>query len=367
MDKPGVVKYIKSLLFQDSNTYLYCHFLPRNMKTVVLLALLILLSFGYHARAQDPHFSQFFSSPLTLNPALTGKFDGTIRVAGNYRNQWPALGNVYTTYTASVDFKIMKNHIPETDTWGVGILALKDQAGGNILTNNYLAVSTSYHKSLDEDGFQQIGIGFQGTYGQKRLDNSKLYFEDMLTPFGFTGVTQEVFYNQNLDVNYFDMNAGILYSGSSTGDDNYYIGASMYHINRPKESFMGADWSIGTRTTIHAGGYFPIADNVTLHTSGIFQVQNKATETVIGAAAAAAIDQASINPSNVYFGAWYRFKDAIIPYVGLEFAGLRIGASYDINTSSLRSASQSRGGMEFSLIYVKKPSEGGKGIPCPKF
>ena len=34
--------------------------------------------------AQDPNFSQFFASPLTLNPALTGKFDGTFRVAGNY-------------------------------------------------------------------------------------------------------------------------------------------------------------------------------------------------------------------------------------------------------------------------------------------
>ncbi len=330
-------------------------------------AILLLIITALSASAQDPHFSQFFASPLTLNPALTGKFDGTVRVAGNYRNQWPALNNVYTTYTASVDFRILKNRIPETDTWGVGILALKDQAGGNILTNNYIALSTSYHKSLDEDGFQQIGIGFQGTYGQKRLDQSKLYFEDMLTPFGFTGVTQEIFYSENLNVNYLDVNAGILYSGSTNGDNNFYVGASMYHINRPKESFMGADWSIGTRTTLHAGGYFPIADNVDLHTSGIFQIQNKATETVIGAAAAAAFDPQSPEPANVYVGAWYRLKDAIIPYVGIEFSGFRIGASYDINTSSLRTASQSRGGMELSLIYVKRPSEGGRGIPCPKF
>lgn len=26
--------------------------------------------------AQDPHFSQYFASPLTLNPAYTGKFNG---------------------------------------------------------------------------------------------------------------------------------------------------------------------------------------------------------------------------------------------------------------------------------------------------
>lgn len=345
-------------------TFNNCLIVPMKRSATLII---LLFALSLNVKAQDPHFSQFFSSPLTLNPALTGKFDGTLRVAGNYRNQWPALNNVYTTYTASLDFRILKNKIPETDTWGIGFLALKDQAGGDILTNTYVALSTSYHKSLDEDGFQQIGIGFQGTYGQKRLDQSKLYFEDMLTPFGFTGVTQEIFYSQNLDVNYLDLNAGILYSGSTTGENNFYAGASMYHINRPKESYLGADWSIGTRATIHAGGYFPVAENVKIHTSGIFQIQNKATETVVGAAAAAAIDQESLQPSNVYLGAWYRFQDAIIPYVGLEFSGFRIGASYDINISSLRTASQSRGGMEFSLIYIKQPNEGGRGIPCPVF
>ena len=320
----------------------------------------------FFVNAQDPHFSQFFASPLTLNPALTGKFDGTLRVAGNYRNQWPAFNNVYTTSTLSVDFAILKNRLPDYDTWGVGILALTDKAGAGVLTNNYIGLSTSYHKALDEDGFQQIGIGFQGTYGQKRLDNSKLVFEDQLTPFGFTGVTQDIFNTENLNINYLDVNAGILYSGSTNESNNFYVGASMYHINRPKESFKGGNWNIATRTTISAGGYFPVSDILTLHTSGIYQLQNKSSETTIGGAVAAAIDAESASPSNFYIGSWYRFNDAIIPYLGLEFSGMRIGATYDINTSSLKAGSQSRGGMEISIIYVKRPAEY-KGIPCPKF
>ena len=318
------------------------------------------------ATAQDPHFSQFFSSPLTLNPALTGKFDGTLRVAGNYRNQWPAFNNIYTTSTISLDFPILKSKLPDYDTWGVGILALNDKAGGGILTNTYVGLSTSYHKALDEDGFQQLGIGFQGTYGQKRLDNSKLFFEDQLTPFGFTGVTADVFDADNLNINYLDLNAGLIYTGSTSDYNNFYIGASMYHINRPKESFKGGSWNISPRTTVNAGGYFPVSDILTLHTSGIYQVQNKSTETVIGAALSAPIDDASESPSNIYAGSWFRFNDAIIPYLGLEFAGLRIGASYDINISSLKAGSQSRGGMEISVIYIKRPA-GFKGIPCPKF
>ena len=333
-------------------------------KTTAILSLLILFSFA--GKAQDPHFSQFFASPLTLNPAFTGKFDGTVRVAGNYRNQWPAFNNVYTTSTLSVDFGILKKHLPDFDTWGVGILALTDKAGGGILTNNYVGLSTSYHKALDEDGFQQIGLGFQGTYGQKRLDNNALYYEDMLTPFGFTGVTRETFNNENLNINYLDLNAGLLYSGSTNESNNFYIGASMYHINRPKESFKGGNWNIAPRTTISAGGYFPVSDILTLHTSGIYQLQNSATETVIGGALAASLDDQSENPANVYGGLWYRLNDAVIPYIGLEFSGLRIGVTYDVNTSALKAGSQSRGGMEVSVIYIKRPA-GFKGIPCPKF
>lgn len=333
-------------------------------KTSAILCLLI--SISLFVKAQDPHFSQFFSSPLTLNPALTGKFDGTVRVSGNYRNQWPAFNNVYTTSTLSVDFDILKTKLPDYDTWGVGILALKDQAGGNILTNTYLGLSTSYHKSLDEDGFQQIGIGFQGTYGQKRLNSSKLVFEDQLTPFGFTGVTSDVFNTDNLNINYLDVNAGLIYTASTNDQNNFYIGASMYHINRPKESFKGGNWNISPRTTLNAGGYFPVSNELTLHTSGIYQIQNNATETVVGGALAAALDAESENPSNVYGGMWYRFNDAIIPYVGLEFGGFRIGATYDVNVSSLKAGSQSRGGMEISVIYIKRPA-GFKGIPCPKF
>jgi type IX secretion system PorP/SprF family membrane protein len=334
-------------------------------KTACLL--LIFFTVSFFAKAQDPHFSQFFSSPLTLNPALTGKFDGNLRVAGNYRNQWPAFNNVYTTSTLSVDFSVLQKHLPENDTWGIGILALTDKAGGGVLTNNYVGISTSYHKALNEDGYSQIGAGFQGTYGQKRLDRSKLYFADQLTPYGFTNPTGEVFPFENLKINYFDVNAGIIYTGSTSDRNNFYIGASMYHINRPKESFKGGTWNISPRTTISGGGYFPVSDILTLHTSAIYQVQSKSSETVFGGALAANLNEGEVNPSTVYAGAWMRLNDAFIPYIGLEFSGMRIGASYDINISSLKAASQSRGGMEISLIYISRPSGSGKGVPCPKF
>lgn len=334
-----------------------------------ILPLLMMLTVCVFAYAQDPHFSQFFSSPLTLNPAYTGKFDGTFRVAGNYRNQWPTINNAYTTATASVDFNILQNRIPEFDTWGIGVMGMNDQSGNKILNNNFISLSTAYHKALDENGYHTITVGFQGTYAAKRLDISKADFEDELTSLGFTGVTQEVFNNNNnVAINYFDVNAGLLYSGSTNGYNNFYLGVSSYHVNRPKESFMGGNFVLNPRVTVHGGGYAPIGRITTFHGSFIHQRQAGATETVLGGALDFALNEDGDYPANLYAGMWYRFGDAFIPYVGIEFAGLRIGYSYDVNNSSLNTASNSRGGNEISLIFIKKPSDPNrKKLGCPKF
>src|SRR5215208_2429233 len=194
----------------------------------------IVLSATLLTYAQDPNFSQFFVSPLTLNPALTGKFDGVLRVAGNYRNQWPTINNAFTTYTVSADGGILRNHIPEFDQFGIGLMVFSDKSGNGVLQNNFIALSTAYHKALDENGFHQIGLGFQGTYVNKRLDVLGLHFEDMLRSDGFTGITSEDFSGKNrLSVSYVDINMGFLYNGSTNGLNNFYIGSSMYHVNRP--------------------------------------------------------------------------------------------------------------------------------------
>ncbi len=81
-------------------------------------------------------------------------------------------------------------------------------------------------------------------------------------------------------------------------------------------------------------------------------------------------EEPASSPINLYLGVWARFSnltDAIIPYVGLDVGSFTIGMTYDVNVSSLKSASESQGGFEISLIYIKKPSDGRKPIPCPKF
>jgi type IX secretion system PorP/SprF family membrane protein len=330
--------------------------------------LFVLITFGCTIKAwsQDPHFSQFFASPLTLSPAFTGKFDGTFRAAGNYRNQWPAFNRAFTTTTLSIDMPILKGSLAYNDTWGVGVMGFSDQSANSTVKFNYLTASTAFHKGLDEDGYQQIGAGFQATYSNMSVDVTNLKFEDQLTPFGFTGTTTELFNNSTLKTSYFDLNAGVLYTGSTSDQNNFYAGVSMYHINRPKQQFTGALYLLTPRTTFHAGGYFPAGQSSTIHLSGLYSTQSAASEIVVGGAWQMVVDPTTEQPTSLYVGSWYRFNDAVIPYVGLEFSDFRLGVTYDVNISSLKPASQARGGIELSLIYIKRPPES-RGMPCPKF
>ncbi len=341
------------------------------MKKTILIPLLAFLITSA-AFGQDPHFSQFFSSPLTLNPALTGKFNGLVRIAGNYRDQWPAISKAFVTSTISVDAPILANRLPISDVWGIGVMALTDRTANGILKTNYASFSTAYHKGLDEDGNHQIGVGFQGTYVNRRLDGTALKFADGLQLDGTwqTSPTEPI-NQQVVNINYFDANAGILYNGSTNGENNFYGGVSVYHINRPKETFTGGNYVLNPRFTAHAGGGIPTADGTkTIFFNTIYSNQAGANEFVAGGAVSFLLAGDDQSPTNFYAGAWGRFNnetDAVIPYLGLDFNNFSLGVTYDVNISSLRTGSQSRGGLEVSLIYIKQPADGRKGIKCPRF
>jgi hypothetical protein len=165
-----------------------------------------------------------------------------------------------------------------------------------------------------------------------------------------------------------------LFNGSTNWDNNLYIGSSVYHFNRPKESFTGNSvYILHPRVTVHGGASFPLSSSSSanyIHFSGLYSQQANATDIQLGGAWSANVNNDNENPVNFYVGSWVRFSnvtDVIIPYMGLDFNGFTLGITYDVNVSSLRTASQSIGGIEVSLIYIKRASDGRKDIPCPKF
>jgi type IX secretion system PorP/SprF family membrane protein len=348
------------------------------MKRLILGAGALVLATSA-AFGQDVHFTQYFSSPLTLNPALTGLVSCDLRVAANYRSQWSSVSaNPFVTGTASYDMNVLKGRLPEGDRVGLGVIALYDKSGIGALTNTTFGFSAAYHKGLGrgDEKNHTVSVGLQGSLVQKSLDYSKLRFADQFDPATGTTTNQTRDVNANQDVTYPDFSAGLMYTGRITTNSTAYAGFSTYHLTTPIESFKGSDSTrIHRRYTAYLGGSFKLNENIYLYASGLYQSQAKASEIMTGAAVGFVLnpgfDEEFQRPTILYAGAWYRYADAVCPYIGLDFKKATIGLSYDVNVSSFTPATQANGAYELSVTFNgcinKRDPQPRYNFACPKF
>jgi type IX secretion system PorP/SprF family membrane protein len=246
------------------------------------LLLIFIVLFVFKAKGQDPHFSQYFSSPLTLNPANTGNFEGPFRLASNFRNQWQGIGDAFNTGTISVDAEIAKDRFQDGDKFAVGLIGLYDRALGGKFNSSYVGASVGYHLWLDEDRVNQLSIGFQTVLANKRLDAFNISFASQFTSNGFdlSIPSNEIILNNN--INYFDWNTGLLYNHMGE-NGSFYVGLSAYHLTRPKEGFLGEkSSSLPMRFTINGGGSKYLGETGVLMGSALFQKQGSANELTVG-------------------------------------------------------------------------------------
>jgi len=330
----------------------------------IYLFIAVLLVHG-HSNAQDPHFSQFFASPLTINPANTGNFSGSLRAALNSRTQLPEFNNAYTTKTLSLDAPILKKYIREDDKLSVGLLILSDQSGNKLLNDNNIAASVSYSKALDENANHSIAVGFQVNYSMYRFDPLKANFEDQLRVGGFTGTSSELILGNNFKKNTTDINAGVLYTGSTSDNNLFYVGASYYHFAKPTVGFITPTYFTNSRVNLHGGTYFSLSSAASLHTSFQYQKQGDTNEMILGGALSYYFGKE--NGVELYAGMWTRVKESIIPYVGLEWNHFRAGFTYDNSIGSTLASTRFYQSSEFSLIYILDNKNKAFKIKCPKF
>ena len=109
----------------------------------------VFVIFGQFAQAQDMHFTQFYSSPLYLNPAMTG-LNVCSRVTLTYRNQWPGIARSFNSYMLASDHFISDAKI------GVGMIMANDQAGSGNLMTTLVSPSIAYELRVS----QEFGIRF---------------------------------------------------------------------------------------------------------------------------------------------------------------------------------------------------------------
>src|SRR5690606_16314940 len=111
------------------------------------------------------------------------------------------------------------------------------------------------------------------------------------------------------------------------------------------------------------------------YASGLYQQQAKASEVILGAAVGFVLnpghDAEFQKNTTLYLGGWYRYGDAVAPYIGLEWSKMQLGISYDVNVSSFTSATNGNGAYEIFLIFngcINKRERGPRyNFACPKF
>ena len=321
------------------------------------------------AGAQDLHFSQYFNSPLTTNPANTGFIpDGDYRLGINYRNQWSTIMTVpYKTMSAYGDVQILKDRL-ENGWMGIGGVILRDVAGSGNLTSTKIYGSVAYHQML---GFSSLlSLGFNVGWANKNINVTNLKFPDQFDGRFFDNkIPTTVILDRN-NINYLDMQVGLNYAYFP--NENIYVNAgfSAHHVNKPYESLFvdssGSASRVPMRQIGFLNGSFKLNDQWIVNPNIYYSNQANVKELVGGLTA-----HYNLSGDGAYQligGLYYRHKEAIIPMIGLGYNDYTFTFSYDATMSDLKTYNHSRGALEFSLIKqgIINPSSS-RITPCPTF
>jgi len=331
------------------------------MKKIIKALFIILFVFPIDSWSQDFHLSQYDAAPLNVNPALTGAFMGEYRLHAHYRNQWMAVATKPFT-TGLVSFDMNKGK------WGFGGQIANFRAGLGGYNVAQVMFSSAYKLIFGSSKSHIISFGLQAGAYQKSINASSLTFAtqyvksnggEFITslPNGENFINSSFF---NLDVV-----GGIMYTYSKFNSKlNPFIGATFFHLNMPKESFLGESNQLLIRSQVQLGARWAINEKWTLTPKAFFQYQEKAEEITFGL-----VGQYYMKDPDFFllFGGTYRNdNDAIVLELGGKYANFIGRISYDINISTLKTVSNGRGASELSLTYVFSRPEPHPLPTCPK-
>ena len=343
---------------------------PVSIANSIGLFLLIISTFIFHlsSSSQDLHLSQFNSSPMNLNPALAGAFDGQYRFVGNQRRQWASISPdavPYQTIGISTDANnFIKSGI------GAGLSVYNDRDGWSKLNTLQVNLACSYRLQINSDSTLFVTPGMQVGVTQQSINYDDLSFDNQ-----YNGV----YYDAGLDFGenftetshlYANINAGIAFSYKLSDSKTIDGGISLYNITKPKQSFQGDNnIRLDRRFSFHARATINLSEKFDLIPSYLFMSQGKFKEFDVGASLRYIMTKNQFNYQAIYFGLWGRTQDAGFFSAGMDYNAWHLGVSYDINLSNLRPASSGRGGLEIAVIYIiqPKPPKRIKYKQCPNY
>ncbi len=317
---------------------------------------------AFCAMAQDVHFSQFYESPVLLNPANAGAMNADIRLACNYRSQWKTVLNPYNTMATTADAKVFRRGKEGSNYMGIGVSAYSDKAGKSSLSTQQANMIVAYN--VRPSNRSNFSAGVNAGFFQKNVNAANLRWDaqfdgknyDAGLPTGELSSYQKVFK--------FDLGAGVLWRFYDRYSNfRLDLGGAITHVTQPKISFYKKDPTLNMKYTGQMNMQIRIPDKaVYILPQVLYAQQGPYTEIVAGSIVkyvlgedtrdGAILNTFALVSSTIEFGAFYRVKDAFIFTTAIEYKRmLSIGVSYDLNVSKLKVASKLRGGLEFSLVY----------------
>jgi len=311
---------------------------------------LIFFLISQNAQSQS-RLSQFYNSPLQFNPVNTGRFNKSFKVGGGVRSE-KNIAAAYNQAFFSVESKILSSVIPENDCFAFGIAVLNEKSTAEGIKNDYLSLSLAYQKGIDAEGEQQIGVGFQTTYGHKRIDPPQYFFETHLNAWiqsGFYNIDISQF--SKVDVSYLDLNVGVAYQGKLNTKNYFSASMALHHANRPTKSIQGGQLRLDRLFSGHLGWENRPSDQKKIYSFFVLSLQKKSIETLM----TGLLCQSDLKTKHyqILFGGMLKKNsftgEAIIPTLGLKFRDVFLTLTYDINISS---ANTQKGASEISLYYT---------------
>jgi len=316
--------------------------------------------------AQDVHFSQYYLSPLTLNPANTGNFKGDYRFFGNYRSQWREISRAYNTFSAGGDV----NFYPKNINVSGGMVLVNDKSGGNLSVTKILP-SGAAHKRIAgfnlhlgiQPGIVINAIDFYANSFPNQLNWNKGKFDNTLPNYETSVAQRHV---------YFDLNLGFAAS-RRFGKLEPEFGFAMFHLTNPKYSFLGDNSRLPLRQAYNVGLNYYLNKIIVLRGYSLIGYTTKASDWVTGVNVEYILSEGVFFTNSVFAGFMWRdgFKrntDAGIVTVGMNYSHYTLGFSYDINFSQLKTSTGGKGAFEIALIYRAKNTRLTKKIiPCERY
>ena len=313
--------------------------------------LLIVLSLAVITMtAQDIHFSQFSAIRSSLNPALIGYQQQDYQIQLQRRSQWESVTKPFSTFSIALNRKNIY------DKFSVSIQFIDDKAGDSNFSTNGIVFSLS--RIIKIFNYQNISLGGSAGYYRRGLDQRDLYFID---------VENIPSYSKR----FFDFSLGMVHEQEIEQNISILSGISIFHINTPNQSFFeNTNVDLKKNNKIHSSIIYYYKQNIQIKPGFYYSQQGAVKEFVFGANLNYLLTKYKRDIIVIRAAIHNRYNDAVIPSLGLKIDNFDIMASYDINTSSLVSASEYKGGFEFSIIYnweKDKKISNKPLIVCPKY